>query len=279
MKKLFITLSAFIVMGWITGCSDALSNDKIAQYVASSAGANSSAMQMVSYSKFKALSSLANTGLSPLTVTNNNADGSVTYIDTFSGITFTTTIWPLTFNNDYARMKFNMGFDFGTDNGSMSMGSDISIRFYDTNGVVIHITNESGYSDADAVAGIVDIFGAISISTTDKDGKTFSFTGQFGDSLDKPFQFNANANSLNGSISYTITGTDLGEAVTIYYDYKNLTAGSLAEYPSGTVNGYAQQGTTKVDFTIVFNGTSTATLTVGGKNYIIDLATKTYADA
>ncbi|OHD56616.1 MAG: hypothetical protein A2014_04300 [Spirochaetes bacterium GWF1_49_6] len=279
MKKLFIALSVFIVMGWITGCSDALSNDKIAQYVASSAGANSSTMQMVSYSKFKSLSTLANSGLSPLTVTNNNADGSTTYIDTFSGMTFTTTIWPLSFNNNYANMKFNMSFDFGAGNGSLSMGSDISIRFYDTNGIVIPISNETNYSDADAVAGIVDIFGSLTISSTDKDAKTFSFTGQFGDSLDKPFQFNADAGSINGSISYSITGTDLSEAVTIYYDYKNLTAGSLSDYPSGTVNGYAQQGTNKVDFTIVFNGTSTATLTVGGKNYIIDLATKTYTEA
>jgi hypothetical protein len=277
MKKVFIAISAFIVMGWITGCSDALSNEQIAKYVAASAGANSSTMGAVNYSSLKSLVTLGTSGLSPLAVVTN-ADGSITSSETYSGITMTTTIWPLTFNNNYARMRFNMGMDFGTGNGSMSMGSDISIRFYDTNSVVIPISDEAGYNSADSVAGIVEIFGAISISSTDKDNKTFSFTGQFGDSLDVPFRFNSVANSLNGSISYSITGTDLGEAVTIYYNYNNLTAGSLSDYPTGTVTGYAQQGTKKVDFTITFNGTSIATLTVGGKNYSINLATQTYQE-
>jgi hypothetical protein len=276
MKKLFIALSVFIVMGWITGCSDALSNDKIAQYVASSAGANSSTMQMVSYEKFHALGSLGTLGLSPL-ATVTNTDGSITVSESYSGITMTSTVWPLTFNADYARLRFNMGIS--SSDGGFSMGSDISIRFYDSSTNVIPISDEAGYDSADASASIVDIFGSITISATDADNKTVSFTGQFGDSLSKPFTFNNLVSSINGSISYTITGTDIGEAVTIYYDYKNLTAGSLSEYPSGTVNGYAQQGTNKVDFTIVFNGTSTATLTVGGKNYIIDLATKTYTEA
>ncbi|OHD57624.1 MAG: hypothetical protein A2Y33_06200 [Spirochaetes bacterium GWF1_51_8] len=284
MKKVLAVFAAVLAISYLTACSDALSNDNVAKYVASTANANSQSAGVVNPVAFKSMMSIYKTmGFTPLgTVTN--LDGSITVSEEFSGITMTSTTWTNTYVGGNVRMRFSFSINLGTGNGSLGMDTDLTTLFYSTNSpswTQIYITNESYLDGAYLNAFGIGMFGSISMNVTDKDNKTFSMTGQFGDNLENPFKYFGGGSSLvvDGSIAYTITGADIGEAITLYYDYDNLTSTEFGGIPSGTVNGYVKQGSKTVTFTIVFNGTSTAVLTVAGKVYNINIALGTYTEA
>lgn len=205
-----------------------------------------------------------------------NGEGVITHYISKSEATFTVSFRPAAVETGNWINQV-LGFALANSSNSFSLQSDISEQFLSNSEVLIvntlaDLTNY--WSDINGV----NIYGQVDMSIT-YDGEDYTYSGDMGNSKSDPYTIRADTVSIEGPVTYYVNSPRY-ENVTVYLDFDQLgldeslltiALSDVTYYPIGVVEGYVSDAENKLSFTLTCDGTSSAVLVIGRKEYIVNL--------